>query len=86
MTIARISGTFFSSENDIVLSIKAPKSQHGYIEKMFITFISVIYQYHIQVYFKAFQRRSYTEHPNAAYRQHTRNNIPYVSVLLISIW
>jgi len=76
VTIARISGTFFFWEFDIVLSIKAPKSQSGYIEKMFIIFIFVIYQYHIQIHFKAFQQRSFTEHPNDAYRQHSRNNIP----------
>lgn len=74
VTIARISGTFSFSEFDIVLSIKALK--HGYIEKMFITVISVMYQYHIHVQLKAFQRQSCTEHPNAAYRHHTRNNIP----------
>lgn len=39
MTIAQISGTFFW--NSILYCVKALKPQHGYIEEMFIIFVSV---------------------------------------------
>lgn len=73
--IARISGTFFW--NSILLyCVKALKSQHEIYRKDCLSYLFC--ECHTQVYFKASQWQSCTEHMNAAY-QYT----PNISVLLI---